>query len=158
MVQRKEIVMQAAEPSITPSRLERILAILAAVICLIVTLAFWFSISAHQSMWLLPGLYFIEMVALSLLGALLFMRGGPHVSLTTWGISGVLFAFSILGALSVGLFYIPVALIFVIISITWDLRNKQPIPVHLGIFLIAAILQSALMLVVIRLLDLGAVL
>jgi hypothetical protein len=138
--------MQVARLMVTISRLERILAILAAIGCLIITLVFWFSISAFQPMWPLPGLYFIEMVSLSFISTFIFVRGDPRGSLMTWVAAGVISAFSFLGALSVGCFYLPVALMFSVISLTWDVRNKQNRPARLGIFLVAGIAQLILML------------
>ena len=157
-VHRKRRVMQVAGQRIKISRLEQILAILAAVVCLVITLIFWFNISAYQSMWPLPGLYLIEMAAISIISAFLFVRGDPHGSLITWAASGVIGAFSILGAFSIGFFYLPVALMFVVISIIRDVRSKQSIPAHLGIFLIAGIAQLALMFTAIWLRNSGAVL
>jgi hypothetical protein len=137
----------------TPTQLfERILAFIGAVICLIVTIIIWWSISAQQSMWPLPGLYFMEIVALSSMSAFLFIRGNARDKILIWGAVGAIIGFSILGALSVGFFYIPVALIFAFISITSDVRNKQHIAVHLGVCLIAVVVQAALMLAAIRLL------
>lgn len=149
--------MQGARQSVMVSRLERILAIMAAVVCLIITLVFWFSISPYQSMWPLPGLYFVEMVSLSFISTLIFVRGDPRGSLMTWVAAGVISAFSFLGAASVGFFYLPVALIFSVISLIWDVRNKQQRLTHLGIFLIAGIAQSALMLAAIWLHTSGTV-
>ena len=117
--------MQVARPTVMVSRLARILAILAAVVCLCITLVLWFGISAYQSMWPLPGLYFIEMVSLSFISTFIFVRGDPRGSLITWFAAGVIIAFSILGAFSVGFFYWPVALILCVISLIWDVRNKQ---------------------------------
>jgi len=142
--------MQVAEQTVVISRLERILAILAAVVCLAITLIFWSSISAYQNMWPLPGFYFIEMVALSSISAFLFLRDDPRGSSITWGTAGIISAFSILGAFSVGFFYVPVALMFGVISIIWDARNKQHLLPHLGIFFIAGIVQSALMFMAVR--------
>jgi len=137
--------MQVARQSVRVSRLERILAILAAVVCLTITLVFWFTISPYQGMWPLPGLYFVEMVSLSFISTFIFVRGDPRGSLMTWVAAGVISAFSFLGALSVGCFYLPVALMFSVISLTWDVRNKQNRPARLGIFLIAGIAQLTLM-------------
>jgi hypothetical protein len=137
--------MQGARQSVMISRLERILAILAAVACLIITLVFWFSLSPDDSRWPLPGLYFVEIVSLSFISTYIFVRGDPRGSLMTWVAAGVLSAFSFLGAASVGFFYLPVALMFSVISLIWDVRNKQNKPARLGIFLIAGIAQSALM-------------
>jgi hypothetical protein len=128
------------------SPLERFLAILGAVVCLIITLVFWFSISPYESMWPLPGFYFVEIVSLSFISTFIFVRGDPRGSLMTWVAAGVISAFSFLGAASVGFFYFPIALMFSVISLIWDVRNKQQRLTHLGIFLIAGIVQSALML------------
>ena len=150
--------MQVARQTVTTSRLEQLLAILAAVVCLIVTLIFWFSLRAYQDMWLLPGLYFIEMMALSIICAFVLVRDDPRASLITWGAAGIIGAFSILGAFSIGFFYLPVALILVVISITWDARNKQRIPAHVGIFFLAGIVQLVLMFAAIWLRNSGVVL
>ena len=143
--------MQITGRTVITSRLERILAILAAVVCLIVTLVIWISISAYQNMWPLPGLYFAEMVTLSMISGFLFVCGDARASLITWLAAGVITAFSILGAFSIGFFYLPVALLLVIVSIIWDVRDKQHIPAHLGLFLIAGLVQSILMLAAIPL-------
>ena len=138
--------MQVTRQTIMISPLERFLAILGAVVCLIITLVFWFSISPYESMWPLPGFYFVEIVSLSFISTFIFVRGDPRGSLMTWVAAGVISAFSFLGAASVGFFYLPIALMFSVISLIWDVRNKQQRLTHLGIFLIAGIVQSALML------------
>jgi hypothetical protein len=145
-------VQDPRQPTIT-SPLERLLAILGAVVCLVITILFWQSVSAYQNMWPLPGLYFIEMVALSSLSAFFFIRGDPRDKFIIWGAAGVICAFSILAALSVGFYYLPVAIILVVNSVTSDVRNKHHLPAQLGIFLIAGIAQLALMFAAIRLLD-----
>ena len=149
--------MQVARQSVMVSRLERILAILAAVVCLAITLVAWFSISPYEDMWPIPGLYFVEIVSLSFISTFIFVRGDPRGSLMTWVAAGVISAFSFLGAASVGCFYLPVALMFSVISLTWDVRNKQNRPARLGIFLIAGIVQSALMLAAVGLHTSGTV-
>jgi hypothetical protein len=137
----------------TSHTFERILAIAGMVICLALTAILWISISANQSMWPFPGLYFIEMAALSVASArLAFMDGGPVGRLITWSAVGLITGFSILGAWSVGFFYLPVAIIFGGLAILSDVRNKQLIPVHLGVCLIAGVVQVLLMLAAIRLL------
>jgi hypothetical protein len=142
--------------SITTHPLERLFAILGTVASLIITITIWWSISAQQAMWPLPGLYFIEMLALSMISTFAFIRGKGSMKAITWGAVGVFIAFVILGAFSVGFFYLPVALIFAVISLTSDVRNKQPILAHLGICLITGIMQVALMLIALRLLNPGA--
>jgi hypothetical protein len=102
-------------------------------------------------MWPLPGLYFIEMAALGLVSAGASIRGSPRAELVTWGAAGIFSAFSFLGALSVGFFYLPVAVIFGLLAVHSDLRKKQPIAAHLGLGGLAALAQAALMLLLIRL-------
>ena len=145
--------MQVTGQPIVTSPLERFLAILGAIVCLTITTLFWWDVSASQTMWPLPGLYFIEMVALSIISAFVLIRGHPRDKYIPWGAAGAIGAFSILAALSVGVFYFPVALIFTIISITSDLRNQQPMTAHLGTFFVAGLAQAALMLAAVRLLH-----
>lgn len=141
-------------PNIRPTTLfERILAVLAAVICLLTTGFLWWSVSAVQSIWPLPSLYFVEVAILGLLGAIAFIRGGSRGKFITWAAAGALIGFAILGALSVGFFYLSVALIFAAISITSDLRNRQPLAAHLGVCLLAGLVQVALMLALIQVLH-----
>ena len=149
--------MQVTSQTSSTQPFERFLAILGVVVCLIVTIAIWWSISAQQTMWLLPGVYFIEMVALSIMSAFMFIRGNARDKILIWVAVGVFSGFSILGAFSVGFFYLPVALIFAVISVTSDLRNKQRIAAHLGVCVIAAVVQVALMFAAIRLLYPSAV-
>jgi hypothetical protein len=130
--------------------LEKSLALLGAAACLIITIVIWRNVSSYQPMWPLPGLYFLEVSALSLLSAFLFIRGNPYQGFILWGTVGALTAFSILGAFSVGFFYLPVVLIFAIVAITSDVRNRQPIVAHLGVCVLAGLIQAALMLAALR--------
>jgi hypothetical protein len=130
---------------------EKLAALLAAAACLIVAILIWLSLSTYQPMWPLPGLYLVEMPALSIIGALAVVRGKPSSTLITWASAGAFGAFCALGVMSVGIFFLPAAVIFAVISITADARNKQRVAGHLGICLIAAIAQIALMLIAIRL-------
>ncbi len=139
--------MEPAKPPAT-TLIEKILAILAAVICLVSTVLLWGGISGHQSMWPLPGLYFIMVMVLGVLGAFSFIWGGAIGKFITWGAAGALLGFSILGAFSVGFFYLPAALLFIIISITYDGRNKRPLLAHLAVGLVVGLALVALMLMV----------
>ena len=138
--------MPVTKQIIITSPWERLLAILAAVLCLTITILVWLSVSSYQATWPLPALYFLEIVTLSILSAFMFVRGDPRGPFLTWGTAGVIGVFSILAALSVGVFYFPFALIFAIISISSDVRNKKHMPAHLGTFFLAGIAQFALIL------------
>lgn len=147
--------MEPQRNTIATSLAERIFAVLGVIICLVITIPIWRSTSAQQLTWPLPALYFIEMLALSIISAFLFIRGNAWGRVIIWGAVGLIFGFSILGALSVGFFYLPVAIIFAGISITSDLRNKQRIRRHLAVCLVAGIAQVVLMFAAIRLLYPG---
>ena len=134
--------------------LEFILALTATAICLIVSVYVWLVLSAQQPMWPLPGLYLLEMPAVSILG--LWSIGSNETRLSrlrgflTWVTVGILFAFVVLGALSVGFLIAPVAILFAIAAILSDHRQGHNLVAHLGIGLVAALAQAALMLDVIR--------
>lgn len=125
---------------------ERYMAVVAALGCIVFTIAVWWSVSAVQPMWPLPALYLIEVVAVSAAAAIAFGWGGARGRGMAWGAVGLLLGFSLLGLFSVGALYLPTALILGIVCATADLRNKSPLGWHLVIFLLAALLQSALML------------
>ncbi len=130
---------------------ERYLAAVAAIGCIVFTIAIWLSVSRVQPMWPLPGGYLLEVAAISVAAALAFALGGVRGRGPAWAATGALLAFSILGMFSVGALYLPTTLILGIVCTTADLRNKSPLGLHLAIFLLAALVQSALMLAVSRL-------
>ena len=138
--------------STTAHPLERFLAILGAAACLLITIVIWRSVSAYQNMWPLPALYLIELPAVSLVAALMLTHGGTSVGFITWAAVGVLVAFSFVGAFSIGFFYLPVALLFLILSIAHDVRCKQHVLAHIGGCLLAALAQAAIMFGAIQLL------
>jgi hypothetical protein len=135
---------------------ERFMAVLGALACLVITALIWRSISANQPMWPLPALYFIELPVLGLFAAGLVWLGGPQAQRVAWGAAGIFLAFSLIGAWSVGFFYLPVALIFTAAAGAADIRGRQSVLPHLGIFLAAGIGQVILMLAAIRLVYPGA--
>jgi hypothetical protein len=147
--------MQAV-PSLTTStrKLELFLAVIGTAVCLLVTAGIWQVIRAQQPMWPLPDLYLLEMFAASALGLWAIWSSGstrsPFRGFLIWAVVGVLFAFVIMGALSVGFLFIPVAGLFAIAAVLFDLRQGHNLVVHLGVGLAAALAQASLMLTVIR--------
>ena len=103
-------------------------------------------------MWPLPGLYFVEVPAVSLAAAVGWNLDLSWARLVTWAALGIVLAFSILGAFSVGMLYLPIALVLAVAVVSWDLRNGRRIAPHIGICLGAALAQAALMLLAVRLL------
>ncbi len=154
----KRRAMSATRPkSAATHLLEPSAIVLAAVGCIALTIAIWRNISANQAMWPLPGLYFVELPAISLAAAVGWKLDLSWARVVTWAALGIVLAFCILGALSVGMLYLPVALLLAVAVISSDLKEAQPIMIHLAICLGAAIAQAALMLLAIRLLYSSAV-
>ncbi|MGE5123431.1 MAG: hypothetical protein ACM3H7_02870 [Acidobacteriaceae bacterium] len=95
-----------------------------------------------------PMLYFLEVVAVSLLvlfaqWRMMHTPGGAWSALP-WIGAGILLAFVILGALTIGPYLIPSMLSFLILGIIGDIQRKRNSLAHFGGFILSAILQSAL--------------
>jgi len=138
-------------------RLERFLAVIGAAVCLIVSVRVWQVVGDQQPMWPLPGLYVIEMIAVSCIGLLGIIRDDRSGAMMAWISVGVLFAFVVMGAWSIGFLYLPAALLLVVAAVTADRRHRYRLSLHLVLVVIAAIAQVAVMLVAIRLLYPSAV-
>jgi len=124
--------------------IEQILALLGAALCLVITILLWGGISPHQSMWPAPGLYFIEIVVVCAAAAGLLLSGGTPGRAALWVSAGIVLAFSLLAAFSVGVYYFPVAVVFIFAGIAADRRARQTMLAHVGLFFAAAIFQAAL--------------
>jgi hypothetical protein len=134
---------------------ERFLTIFGALACTVVTIVVWKNVSSYQGMWPLPALYFIEVAALSVLSAVLFLRGAAFARTFVWGTSGALGAFCLLGMFSVGALYLPIALIFAAAAIASDMHGKGQLAWHLMVCLLASLVQAALMLTLVNWLGTG---
>jgi len=130
----------------------RFLAFLAAAVCLVVTIRVWMIVSAQQALWPIPGAYLIEMLALSLLAALAIQPGSP-LPVALPGIAcGGLFAFSVLASFSVGLFYLPVALLILIAGLLFTLSTRRSLFIFLAWTAAAVVIQSGIILAAINIL------
>ena len=134
-------------------RLVWLFSILAAVNCLLV--AIFFSITQNSnssvdilSQWPFPLIYFIEIAFLSLIGLISVGKIHWHVpsnwSGIPWICSGILLAFVILGAWTIGFFLLPAMILFLLVGILADKRTQGDIPLHLIFFVAAGIAQAAL--------------
>jgi hypothetical protein len=144
-----------APSTITARSRERFLAVVGATVCLIVSVRIWQVLGSQQPMWPLPGLYVLELLAVSAVGMLGIFRDGSEQfasgATLTWAAVGVLFGFGVMGAWSIGLVYLPVAAIFLIAAIVSDRRRHQTSAAHVGVGVLAALAQVALMLAVVGL-------
>jgi hypothetical protein len=154
------------EPSsraISIRRLERALAVTGTALCLIVSVGAWLGLRRQQSLWPLPDLYLLEMLAVSALATWgIWSQAERPASMRlilTWASIGIMLGFVILGAFSIGFFYLPVVVLLIGAAILAD----RPVPgqtgkarlgsnffIHMGACIAAAGAQAALMLAVIR--------
>jgi len=149
-------MQSASSPSTSTHDLERFLAVIGAAVCLIVSVRIWQVFSAYQPMWPLPDLYLMEMLAASVLGVWCLWSSRADISplrgYLLWIVVGILFAFVIMGAWSVGFLFAPVAGLFAVTAFLSDRRRSDKPVFHWGAALAAALVQAVLMLSVIRLL------
>jgi len=134
-------------------RLEWLLSSIAAINCIGVVIAFSFTnntitIEGILSQWPFPLIYFIEIASLGIIGlvavAKIQLNLKSNWSGVPWVCSGVLFAFVILGAWTIGLFLLPAMILFLVTGILVDKKTGGEIPLHLVYFVSAGIAQAAL--------------
>jgi hypothetical protein len=134
--------------------IERIFAVLGTGICLLLTVFIWAQITDQQTVWPLPALYFLELMAVSVLASLGVWQGAENrLGLFAWAAAGLFLGFAIMGLWSVGFFYLPVALLFALAGLAADLRLKQNLAQHLGVGFLVGVAQAVLMLALIPLLG-----
>ncbi len=145
---------------VTPNRtmthsFERFLAITGTIVCIIISARIWQVLSPGQPMWPLPNGYLLEMILVSIIGMFGILENDSKQTVLkewlTWTTVGILSAFAVMGAWSIGFFFIPVALIFLAAALLAGRRRHRNLATHLGMGFLAAILQIVLMLAIIRL-------
>jgi hypothetical protein len=130
--------------------LVRGLAMAAAINCVVVPMFF----AQQRPLFPLPGLYLIEIAVLGILGLtglLLVEARSPFWRGAPWVVAGALLAFVILGGFSIGFFLIPATAAFLLAGFLMNWIESDPVVKYIGLFLIAAVLQVALMLIAIEL-------
>jgi hypothetical protein len=148
-------MQETARPRRSSRSLEQILAIVGALVCLTVSIRIWQVASSLQPMWPFPGLYLVEMLLVSAVGALGIVmndsRPPPLSATLAWVAIGVLSAFALLGAWSIGAFYWPVVVLLLASAVLHHRRRRRNLAPHLGLAALAALAQGALMAAVIAL-------
>ena len=128
-----------------PQRVERSVALFGSIICVTLAAVIWRKVSGSQDTWPFPTLYFVELMAMGIIVAAAYLRSNAARAITAWSAAGAVMAFSILGAWTVGLIFLPAAVAFIAAALITDLRNPGRIAAHAGIFIAAGVIQSALM-------------
>lgn len=98
--------------------------------------------------WPFPAIYFIEIITLGIL-CVIAVAKSQHSSKSNWtGIpwicSGILLAFVILGAWTIGFFLIPAMVVFLIVGILIDRRTQGDHALHSIYFVAAGIAQASI--------------
>lgn len=138
------------------SSTERILALLAAAICLILTLLVWQRIGRQQPMWPFPALYLIQLLALTVAAAAATFRHVAATGILIWVAFGAISAFSVLAGFSVGSLYVPVAVLLLIMGLQFIRRTGRHPWMFLGLVAVAALAalaQVGILLAAIRILN-----
>ncbi len=138
--------MATSQPMVPPRLLEKLLSGIALAYGLAITTGFWISVAPHQSMWPFPGLYFIEVVFLPALLAFSVLRGSPQRARIASLSAGCISVFSILGAMSVGLAYIPLVLLALVMAAVGRLVTRETLAQCAAFFVGSAALQALGML------------
>ena len=120
-------------------------ALVGAATCVLVPLLF----AQQDSLWPLPGLYFVQIALVGVL-VLLFVAAGWGLKARRrwlpWAAGGILLAFVILGGFSIGPFLMPAFLAFALVGFLVDWPDDGAMARHAGVLLVAAVAQAALML------------
>ena len=101
-----------------------------------------------SNIWPFPAIYFLEMITLGIMCVIAVARNKIQPksiwSGIPWICSGILFAFVILGAWTIGFYLIPAMVLFFIVGIMADRRINGDIALHLIYFVSGGIAQSIL--------------
>ena len=132
-------------------RVEWILSSIAALNCIVVVVLFAFinnpdKITDFSNQWPFPILYFIEIIAVGVVGIIamgyLHRQENSNWSAIFWICSGILLSFVILGAWTIGFFLLPAMVVYLVLGILSDKRTGNDIPRHLIYFVAAGITQA----------------
>lgn len=135
-----------------PGHLERVLAALAAIVCLVLTIRIWLVVGQDQPMWPLPAAYLLEELALAAAAGVASGLGLSIGPLIIWIATGATSAFAFLASFSVGLFYTPVVLLLLLSGLLAAWRQRRRIPIYLACAVGAALVEAGIILGVARLL------
>ena len=126
-----------------PGSFEKILALIGLAACLLGVFWSWEMIAGQQPIWPLPGLYLIELIIVGITAADGILRGKI---LETWIVVGILFGFALMGAWSIGLAFIPSAVMFLVAAL-WASRKQSGIGKGVAIGVLACLIQIVLMFI-----------
>jgi hypothetical protein len=132
--------------------LEKLLSALSFALSLLITARLWLIVVSRQSMWLFPGLYFLEVVVLPGLVVISTFRAALPRTRVACIAAGALTAFSILGAWTVGLFYAPLVILLLATVLASRSATHENLLTCVAFFIGSILLQGLAMLSLVQLL------
>jgi hypothetical protein len=120
-----------------------IVAFIGAINCVVVPSQF----SNQRPLFPFPGLYLIEIVLLGILVLAIVVlqpEWNGREKQIPWIAAGILLAFVILGAWTIGFFLIPALIAFLLVGILADWGAGEAVRKHVGLFFLAAVVQAGL--------------
>ncbi len=142
-------------------RIRIVLSIIALINCALVIFQFAsFETSGFTEklsiLWPFPLIYFIEILVIGLavlpVSFTVNEDSHPFWAAIPWICAGLLLAFVILGAWTIGFFLVPAMILFIIIGVLGDRDTSGEIPLHI-IYFIAAAIAQVLFIYVMRIFD-----
>jgi hypothetical protein len=114
---------------------------------IVITLRIWALVAQQQPIWVLPGVYFLEVMFLPALAAFSALRAGDRRTMIACMAAGALVSFSVLGAWTVGLAYAPLALLLLLASFFSWRTTREPLRAVIAVILASAAIQALAMLI-----------
>ncbi len=132
----------------------KILGISGFVVCLITCLVIFQSLLSdpHQEIFPLPALYLLEMIVASLVAAIGTFKDGERWGRVIWAAGGIIAAFVLMGAWSIGFLFIPTAIFVLITALLSRQRRHTQFLIGAIIYAGAFVTQIILMFAAIRIL------
>jgi hypothetical protein len=107
-------------------------------------------------LWPFPLIYFVEILVIGLAVLLISFIINEDSNLfwvaIPWICAGLLLAFVILGAWTIGFFLVPAMILFIIIGVLGDRESSGEIPLHI-IYFVAAAIAQVLFIYLMRIFD-----
>ena len=141
------------DPPSSRRKPEWYLALLAAAVCSVISIRLYALVGTMQPVWPFPAVYLVEVTSLAWVGVYALSRGGGSSAATACVVAGAVAGFTILGVLSIGLYYAPVAVLLGVAAGWAAWRNQLSLAIAIAAFAFAVAAQMVLMLAILRLLP-----
>lgn len=138
--------MTGTTSTIRAGSLEKLLSVLSLAYSFVITVRLWYLVALQERIWLFPGLYFMEVVCLPALASLFIFQGWRRRARIACISAGASAAFSVLGAFTVGLFYVPVVFLLLATALASRKATHEHLSECVAFFFGSAFLQAFVMI------------